>query len=419
MNDLECGQLPRKRICIIAFSNIAADARVLRQARGLSQEFHVTVCGQGINPFGPEENSQIAWRQLPANRYEFGLLYPAQQAALLIGSVFPRALRWCDGLHSWWKASWRVLKAESFDAVICNDTETILLGIEAKTRRPSTQIVLDLHEYATREVDLATLSLRKKLVIRGLRLPLRRYLLSKLAPRFDAVMTVNEVFAKLYPQEFGMPIPLVVMNAPDISFDLPFQTAAEKEVRLIHHGGLSRYREPERMIKAVGLCPPHVHLYFMFGNQEEDLMDDLKTQAQVSAPGRVHFLPPVKPAEVPAEIARFDAGIYILPPNSFNDEHALPNKFFDFIAAGLALVISPNPCMAKIVRDFKLGEVAEDYTPEAMSKAIMKLKTDRLVTFRQASRQARKVLNAKVEVAKICDLLRKLTLTPADFGAKN
>ncbi len=398
----------RKRVCVVAFSPTAADARVLRQARGLARDFHVTVCGFGANPFPPEAESHIAWRELPHPRWEYFGLYPLRQIALLPGLVFPRALHWCEAVHSWNRAAKRVLLQENFDAVICNDTETMTLGIIAKRKNPRTKIVLDLHEYATRESDLSSVPFRKKFKSVCLILPLRRRLLKHCAPRFDAVMTVNDVFSELYPKEFGMKKPVVIMNAPDLPTNLPGPGIPDGSINLIHHGGLGRYREPERMIRAVGLCPPHYRLHLMFGNKDPGLVAELKAEAERHAPGRVEFHPPVKPAEVPAAIARFDAGLYILPPKSFNDEHALPNKFFDFIVAGLAVAISPNPCMASIVRQYGVGVVADDYTPEAMAAALQKLTPEKIAACRAASREARTALNGTTEVDKVRALVRGL-----------
>ncbi len=396
----------RRRVCVIAFSHINVDGRVLRQARGLARDFDVTVCGFGADPFAAAEG--ITWRELPRNRWENFGLYPLKQLALLPGLVFPGCLKCCDAVQTCWRAAHRIVREGAFDAVVCNDTETMLLGIEAKRLRSATKIVLDLHEYATRECDLSSLPLRKRLKASCLQLPMRHRLLRHFSPQFDAVMTVNDVFADLYPEEFGMKKPVVVMNAPDLPPSLPDAGASNDSIHFIHHGGLGRYREPERMIRAVGLCPPQYRLHFMFGNQDPELLAELQAEAVRFAPGRVEFHPPVKPAAVPAAIARFDAGLYILPPKSFNDEHALPNKFFDFIVAGLALAISPNPCMASIVRRYEVGVVADDYTPEAMAAAMQTLTPERIADCRAASRKARTVLNGATEMDKVRALVRGL-----------
>ena len=53
---------------------------------------------------------------------------------------------------------------------------------------------------------------------------------------------------------------------------------------------------------------------------------------------KVH--PPVTPAELPSSLNAFDVGVYVLPPRTMNHRLMLPNKFFDFVQARLALVFS-------------------------------------------------------------------------------
>src|SRR5690606_21770207 len=49
---------------------------------------------------------------------------------------------------------------------------------------------------------------------------------------------------------------------------------------------------------------------------------------------------------------------------------ALPNKIFDFVQARLATVVGPSPEMAELVRERRLGVVAEDFTPQALADAL-------------------------------------------------
>jgi glycosyltransferase involved in cell wall biosynthesis len=397
----------RPRIGIISFSMIRVDSRVLRQARSLARDYDVTVCGFGESPFD-QESPRIAYHQLPSRRWEYFVLYPLQQIALLPGLISPKLLWLVDLVHSHSRAARRFFRREKFDAVICNDTETMLRGFAAREARPGTRIVLDLHEYATRESDPSTMPLRKRIKTAALLLPLRRRLLRHVASRFDGVITVNEVFSRLYEEEFGIKKPVVVWNAPALPADLPEPRPPDGTVHLIHHGGLGLYREPERMINAVGLCGPGYRLHFMFSVGDMELTASLKAAADQYAPGQVEFHPPVKPHEVAATIARFDAGIYILPPKSFNDEHALPNKFFEWIVAGLAVAVAPSVCMADIVREHGLGEVAEDYSAEAMAAALKKFTPQYLEECKAASRKARLTLNAAVEQEKVRALMHEV-----------
>jgi glycosyltransferase involved in cell wall biosynthesis len=395
----------RKRIGIICFSNMSLDTRVQRQARTLARDFDVTLLGFGKNPFA-DDNPPIAFRPLEYRRWQNFGLYPLEQAAFLPGLIFPGLLHWPSFANSWWREARRIIRAEKFDAVVCNDTETMTLGIEARKVRPDTKLILDLHEYATREAEPAHVPLRKRIKAGIYQLPLRRRLLRHVATQFDGIITVNEIFSDLYVKEFGLKKPIVVWNAPRLYGDLPEPRTPEGTVQLIHHGSLSAYREPERMIKAVGMCGPNYRIHFMFGNDSPEMTAFLKSAAEQFAPGQVEIHPSVRYDQVISTIARYDAGVYILPPKSFNDMHAMPNKFFEFIGAGLAVVIAPSVCMAAIVKEHGLGIVAEDFSAEAMAAALRKLTPEVLAECRKASREARQLINSDVEQEKLAALVR-------------
>jgi glycosyltransferase involved in cell wall biosynthesis len=103
----------------------------------------------------------------------------------------------------------------------------------------------------------------------------------------------------------------------------------------------------------------------------------------------VKFLPPVPTSEIARFTNEFDIGVYSLPPTNFNNEFALPNKFFEFIQARLAVVVAPSPEMARLVREYDLGAVAEDFSPERMAEAIKSLSAERIDHFKaQAHKHA-------------------------------
>ncbi|GAB3288356.1 hypothetical protein GCM10027297_33690 [Parahaliea aestuarii] len=62
----------------------------------------------------------------------------------------------------------------------------------------------------------------------------------------------------------------------------------------------------------------------------------------------------------------YDLGFYYLEPSGFNVTYNLPNKFFEFIQARLAVAIGPSPDMKKIVEEQKLGFVANNFSIDAM-----------------------------------------------------
>ena len=67
---------------------------------------------------------------------------------------------------------------------------------------------------------------------------------------------------------------------------------------------------------------------------------------------------------------------------------ALPNKFFEFIQARLALAIWPSPEMARLVKAHDLGVVSEGFTIEAVARRLNALKTDDILRYKQNAQKA-------------------------------
>ncbi|NLF05994.1 MAG: glycosyltransferase family 4 protein, partial [Actinomycetales bacterium] len=94
----------------------------------------------------------------------------------------------------------------------------------------------------------------------------------------------------------------------------------------------------------------------------------------------------------------FDLGVHVLPPVSFNNAWALPNKFFDFVQARLGVVVGPSPEMARLVREHGLGAVAEDFSAKALTAVLDALTPDRVTAWKQASHAAARELSAESQV---------------------
>ena len=81
--------------------------------------------------------------------------------------------------------------------------------------------------------------------------------------------------------------------------------------------------------------------------------------------------------------------------------NALPNKFFDFIMAGLAIAVSPLPMMQKIVVEHNIGVVVEDQTPQSMARVLNALAADDINKYKLNSLKLAKSMNAETESEKL------------------
>ena len=345
--------MTRPKICILSLAPLQGDGRVLRQIEYASREYDVTVIAWG-DLDKPRPHVQMK----PVERHVFPPAQRLLQAVLMFGGRLNPALwdRWY-----WRKPDHRhaltLVMERRFDLIHVNESIALPIGLRA-ARQTEAKVVFDAHEYSPLlEAD--------KLWGRVLAVPLHQYLIRAYAPRADAMITVGRGIAERYRQEFGLD-PSVIMNTP-LYTELPFHPVEPNQVRMIHHGMAIRDRHLEQTIELLADLDARFMLDLMLVDKDPGYKKDLKELADRLAPGRVAFPPAVAPSAIPSTLNRYDLGLAMIPPVNFSYANALPNKFFEFIMAGLAIAVGPSPEMARIVRDRGLGVVADSFDRAEMA----------------------------------------------------
>jgi len=397
-------QLPvtRATACIISFSPIARDARVLRQIAALAPQYNLLVLGYGPPPSRWRDAASVRWFAFePPGWYEQQYL----RSLLLVERVLRLTVcyelwYWLQRLHRQAFDRVRSLRA---DLILANEWHALPLAWRLAMRW-NAPLVLDLHEYAPLEWEEQW---RWRLFVA----PMICSFLQKYATQAAATTTVAPEIARRYHEEFGF-LPVTVLNAPDYVM-LEDHMVDPQMVRLIHHGGAIRARQLELMIDTVRLCDQRYHLSFMLVG-DEGYIRHLQAYASRVAPGRVAFLEPVTPERVVSRIALFDMGFYLLKPTNYNNSVALPNKLFDFVHAGLAVCVGPSPGMAAFVHEWQCGVVAPSFDPAAVAAMLNRLSAEEMTTMRRAARAAAAQINAATEMAKVVDLCDRLLRRASD-----
>jgi len=88
---------------------------------------------------------------------------------------------------------------------------------------------------------------------------------------------------------------------------------------------------------------------------------------------RLAFAPPVAPTSVVSSIAGAAAGLALIQPVCRSYELALPNKVFEYLAAGLPVLASDLPVIGPLVSDAELGLVVPPGDPGAIARAMLEL----------------------------------------------
>jgi glycosyltransferase involved in cell wall biosynthesis len=374
---------------VLSFSDLRTDPRVSRQIRWLAGEFAVTAAG-----LAPPEAPGV--RFLPIRR--------ADQSSAT--SRVLRGLRLLGRFHesAYWSAygnAFEALKSEQPDLIVANDLDALPLAIRLG-EMSKTPVVFDAHEYAPGEFD-------DSWKWRLLRQPYAAALCRRYVPRAAAVTTVGEAIADAYAGRTGVR-PEVITNAPEYHADLRPRPTADR-VRLIHHGAAIPARKIENMVRLAPLLDRRFELNFMLVDGIRSYREGLERMA--AGDPRVRFLPPVPMADLPVRLNEFDVGVFLLEPTNFNYRNALPNKFFEFLQARLAIAIGPTPEMARIVRATGTGIVAEDFGPESLARELNRLTVADVARFKQAAHAAAREYSAETNRDKWLAICRRVMAAKA------
>ncbi len=194
------------------------------------------------------------------------------------------------------------------------------------------------------------------------------------ARQADRVVTVNTGYADVMAERWGIEAPAVVMNCPDPiprpeprprRFHELLGLAPDVPV-VLYHGGFSPDRGIEQLLEAIEALP-QAHLVLMGYGVLEPL---LRARAAARPDGRIHVLAAVPPEDLLDWVASADVAAMPIQPTTLNHRLTTPNKLFEALAAGVPIVASDLPGMARILRETGAGVLCDPTRPEAVAAAI-------------------------------------------------
>ncbi len=209
---------------------------------------------------------------------------------------------------------------------------------------------------------------------------------------------------KKYKEEFNLKNQILVRNAKPF-YNIEPSINTQTEIKMIHHGICNASRHLELTIDAMKYLPKNYTLDFML---IPDKVIYPKLIELAKHDYRIKFIPPVPTKDIVSFINSYDLGLFLLPPVNFNYLNALPNKLFEYIQARLAIVVSPNPEMKALVKEFEIGTVSKDYTPQEFAKAILIIDKNKLQHFKNNADKAAAIINDESEQKKILKTVNEI-----------
>lgn len=247
-----------------------------------------------------------------------------------------------------------------FDIIVANDLDT-LLGSYYASKFRFKHLVYDSHEYFTEVPELVNRNFPRKVW---------KLIERKILPKIKYSYTVSESIAKTYQKQYGIKMK-VVRNVPFyIDHNLPEKIQNNGIKYILYQGSLNVGRGLEHIIDAMQFIENAKLIIIGNGDIEEQLKErilDKGLTEKVELKGRIPF------EDLPAETAKADLGIALEENIGLNYYYALPNKLFDYIQAGVPVLVSPFPEMQKIVNKYEIGTVYDHKDPESLAQKISEI----------------------------------------------
>jgi glycosyltransferase involved in cell wall biosynthesis len=153
---------------------------------------------------------------------------------------------------------------------------------------------------------------------------------------------------------------------PDIRDDL---NLPKETFVVLWQGGVGLTRMIEPIIDALAHLPDWV--FVIRGPGLEDYAEAYRRRAEAEGQSsRLFFLPLVPSRDVVAAAMSADAGIWTLPNLCKNFYYALPNKIFEYLAAGLPVLAAHFPEAKRLIEDNRVGLCFDPYDSRSIADAI-------------------------------------------------
>lgn len=278
-----------------------------------------------------------------------------------------------NGIRYAWRALphlpevYRAARALDADVYHLHDPHLIPVGLALK--RHGSTVVYDAHEDYPRQ---ALSIYASRLFLSGSHYLIWSLLEREARRRFDVFVAATPAITRRFPA----PKTVTIRNFPlPAEFFRPSLDGAmipygERAHAVVYAGGITVVRGIREMVDMVGLLPPELDAKLvLMGEFKKELP---RLQAEVEGrPGwsRVEYLGDRPRHEVIDELARARVGLVLFYPLP-NHVEAMPNKLWEYMAAGLPIVASDFPFWRMLFAEIGCGLLVDPKDPRAIASAV-------------------------------------------------
>ncbi len=202
------------------------------------------------------------------------------------------------------------------------------------------------------------------------------YVEKKIISKAQAVFTVNEPLADLISARYGMARPVTLLNSP-----LKQEVSKSNRLRellsipsdqrvILYQGGLQRGRGAFVSLQVIRRIPEAVLVFLGQGVLVNGIRRVIEKR---HLDQKVFVLDAVPVSELLSYTASAEIGLCLIENLGESYYYSLPNKLFEYIAAGVPVVASNFPVMREIVESNKVGLCVDPGNEEEILASIQRM----------------------------------------------
>lgn len=239
-------------------------------------------------------------------------------------------------------------KKIDYQIIHCHDADTLIFGLTLKLiHRNKVKLIYDSHEIATEMASFAAFKFYIGIA-------------EKIASFFtDGFITINtsakDFLLKKYPR-FSKKV-LILRNLPVIRIKLQAQLV-KYPVRFIYQGNMKKDRKGifGQIITTLKTINPKLWTLTLLVDQTD------LTDIDLEASNIIIQKCIIDPLKFQQELNNYDVGIIAMDNVCLNNYYSLPNKLFDYMISGVAVLGPDYPEIAKVVNKTKSGFLFKNET---------------------------------------------------------
>jgi glycosyltransferase involved in cell wall biosynthesis len=260
------------------------------------------------------------------------------------------------------------------DVVHCHDLNTLWAGRQIK-KQTGCKLVYDSHEMATARNRMTT----------GWRMWCEHFEKAGV-PDADRVIMASPGYADVCRDRYGVESTVLINvpppQAPTGTRDLRTETGLSRDdTLLIYQGSIQENRGIEQVIDAVKLInadvapgAPGVSLVVVgYGYHRSTLERIVRDRGMGD---RVRFFGPVPNPELVDWSSTADIGMCNIVGTSPSYRESLPNKLFEYVMAGIPVVVSNFGSMGRLCEEQGVGVTCDPTSPQELAAAVMQLRDE-------------------------------------------